>query len=54
MIFLFFGLIGCEIVIGDKRTRALVHVVDIPVSKAFGSMQYHIFIRNRLALLYVI
>jgi len=33
MILLFFGLIGCEILVGDRRTRAVVQIVDLPVSK---------------------
>ena len=32
MIVLFFGLIGCQGLFGDKKTRAIVRVVDIPVS----------------------
>ncbi len=32
MILLFFALIGCEILVGDRRTRAVVQIVDISVS----------------------
>lgn len=31
MILLFFALIGSELVLGDKRTRAIVRLLDIPV-----------------------
>lgn len=54
MILLFFGLIGCEILVGDRRTRAVVQIVDIPVSKVFRSIRHHVFIGDRLALRYVI
>lgn len=54
MILLFFGLIGCEILVGEKRTRAMVHVVDIPVSKMFKIYPVSYVYTNRLALLYVI
>lgn len=31
MIVLFFALIACDSIIGDRRTRQVVHVIDIPV-----------------------
>lgn len=31
LIFLFLGLILCDLVLGDKKTRAIVKVIDIPV-----------------------
>lgn len=32
LIVLFFALIICETTLGDRRTKKLVHVIDIPVS----------------------
>lgn len=32
MIILFFGLVGCEAVLGEKKTRGIVNIIDIPVS----------------------
>lgn len=34
LIVLFFALILCETTLGDKRTRKIVHIIDIPVSCA--------------------
>lgn len=34
LIALFFGLIACEAVLGEKRTRGIVNYVEIPVSSA--------------------
>ena len=32
LIVLFFALVICETILGDRRTKKLVHIVDIPVS----------------------
>lgn len=31
LILLFFGLIICDLVLGDRKTKAVVKVIDIPV-----------------------
>lgn len=32
MILLFFGLIGCDAIFGERKTRKVVRVIDVPVS----------------------
>lgn len=32
LIVLFFALVVCETILGDRRTKKLVHVIDVPVS----------------------
>lgn len=34
LVLLFFGLVILELVLGDRKTRALVKVIDIPVSSS--------------------
>jgi hypothetical protein len=35
MILLFFALIGLEFVVGDKRTRSIVRLLDMPVKLSY-------------------
>lgn len=31
LVVLFFALIGCDLVLGDRKTRAIVNVIEVPV-----------------------
>lgn len=42
MILLFFFLIGCELVLGDRKTKAIVRVIDVPVSGTVIFIAHHI------------
>ena len=35
LIVLFFGLLVCDVVLGERRTRAVVNIIDIPVRLPF-------------------
>ena len=53
LIVLFFGLILCELFLGNKKTKAIVRIIDIPVRgqslRLYESMS---LTRSRLALLF--
>ena len=37
LVVLFLGLMVCDVVIGERKTRSLVNVIDIPVSLFRGT-----------------
>lgn len=38
LILLFLGLILCDVVVGDRKTRAVVKVIDIPVRTCLSNI----------------
>lgn len=40
LIVLFLGLIILDMIIGDRKTRAVVSVIDVPVSTVFSRGNY--------------
>lgn len=52
LILLFLGLIVIDLIIGDRKTRALVSVIDVPVSSLFRGRETRTYNILRLDLLF--
>jgi hypothetical protein len=44
LVVLFFSLMVCDWIVGDRKTRALVNVIDVPVSSAYRYLDYVVLI----------